>query len=340
MKDGCEARNCRWTIMNEGASNPGIISEDELNRLDDALGQYQSQVGHEGDIEVTLYDFRRAYRLSSAQVDRITRDCDRIGAALNRILRVYLSGTASAKFQNIDRMKSRQYLGVIPDSALMVAFTILPDLPAGLMHIDRPLLCAAFDMMMGGSGEDVATTGGSLTEIELSLLETFSEEILGAGRTAAKVLTALPEKTDEIYGSPMAVDILEEDSWVLCASFKMQIGSRRGTMTIGLPSATMQRLLGSPRRTASRHDDSATLSETVNRSAIPVRAVFASSSLPAREVASLQVGQVLELQVPAETSRRVELQIAGRKTLLGVPGVRNGIRAVQVVKAPETTDAR
>ncbi|MFP3905371.1 MAG: FliM/FliN family flagellar motor switch protein, partial [Armatimonadota bacterium] len=317
--------------MNEGPSDPGIISEDELHRLDDALGQYQSQVQHDGDIEVTLYDFRRAYRLSSAQVERIIRDCDRIGAALNRTLRVYLSGTAGAKFQNIDRMKARQYIGVIPDSAVMTAFTILPDLPAGLMHIDRPLLCAAFDMMLGGSGEDPEVIDGSLTEIELSLLEAFSEEILGAGRAAARVLTVLPEKIDDIYGSPMAVDLLEEDSWVLCASFKMQIGSRRGTMTLGLPSATMQRLLGSANRISDRRKDSESLTQRLNRSSIPVRAVFARSSISAREVASLKVGQVLRLQVPAEKSRTVKVQIAGRKTMCAVAGVRNGVRAVQVV---------
>lgn len=325
--------------MNEGSTDPGIISEDELHRLGDALGQYQSQVQHDGDIEVTLYDFRRAYRLSSAQVERIIKDCDRMGAALNRTLRLYLSGTAGVKFQNIDRMKSRQYLGVIPDSALMVTFTILPDLPAGLMHIDRPLLCAAFDMMLGGRGKDAEVIDGSLTEIELSLLQTFTGEILSAGRAAARVLTALPSEISEIYSSPMAVDALEEDSWVLCASFKMQIGSRRGTMTLGLPSATMQRLLGSSNRTVDGRADSEALTETVNRSSIPVRAVFARSSISARDIASLKVGQVLGLQVPADKGRTVELQIAGRKTIDAAPGVHNGLRAVQVVKATDATDA-
>lgn len=317
--------------MRDTISDTEIISPQELQKLDDAMGECTTGASEDDGVEVTLYDFRSAYRLSSTHVETITRDCDRIGSALNRTLSVYLSGTATTRFRSIDRMKARQYLTALPDSAVLASFTLLPDLPAGLIHLDRPLAFAAIEMMLGGCGEDSPVPGGSLSHIEVSLLKTLFEEIIGAAQTAAKVLTTLPDKVHEVYNSPVAVHTTEKDSWVLCASFQMQIGSRRGTATLQFPSVTLQRLLTPSGRRGANREQKADIAETVNESRVPVRAVLAEAQMSTRTVASLEEGQIISLQLPPEKAQTVQLKIAGETSVTARPGTKDGMVAVQIV---------
>jgi len=320
--------------MTAADDTPRIVSQDELDKLDATFREYTREAKGAGEVEVTLYDFRRAYRLSALQIEKITRDCDRIGAALNRTLKVYLNGSAEVVFRSVDRMRSHQYLGVIPDSALIASFSLVTELPAALMHMDRPLSYAAFDLMMGGRGQAAVICDGSPTHIEMNLFRLLCEEIMATARAAGRCIGCFPAKISEIYTSAVAVDVLEDDAWVLCASYQVQIGSRRGSITLGLPSATVQRLLApSDRHRMGEAESRQAVSSMLGASALPLAAVMVRTRLPVQEIGNLHVGQVINLLSTPGDGAAIELTIAGETKFVGIPGIQGGLRAVQIVAA-------
>lgn len=303
-----------------------IVSQEELEKLSATLDQYAA-TSSKTNVEVTLYDFRQAYRLSAAQVQIVVRDCERVAAALDRTLKVYLNGEVGLKLLSVDRMKSHQYLQMVPHDAALASFGQVAHLPKALVHIDRAAGYAVIDMMLGGRGTPDSTVRDDLTPLEVRLLRLFFKEFLATAQVAARSLS-IAREPQEIYLSPTAVDCLEEDVWVLCASYRIEVGACRGNVSMVFPSSTIQRCLADEDHVASEGAE-VSLSQVAG-APVSVRAVLSHAALPMGVVAKLKVGDTLKLQSFARNARKAEIEVAGLVKFLGLPGTSDGQMAVQL----------
>ncbi len=310
-----------------------VVSQKELETLRATLNEYIRQSDSD-DVEITLYDFRRAHRLSSTQVRQIERDCECIGSALNRTLRAYLDREVEVAFITVDRMTSRQYLRALPDDAVLASFSSIGDAPEVLIHLDRPLVCSALDMMLGGTGQAPDIPRRAMSQVEVQLFRSLIEEIITVVKMTAKCFEAAPVEMREIYLSPVAVDTVENEEWLVCASYRLRLGSQKGYMTFGLPSSTMHRLLthGDERQLTDEQAERAVLT-SVALCPVAVEAVLARSRLSLSQMSRLAVGDVINLHLSVGWAKSVEIVIAGEHKFIGVPGIRDGQLAVQIVEA-------
>jgi len=308
-----------------------IVSQQELDTLGATLDEHVRHNESAG-VEITLYDFRRAHRLSAAQVRQIENDCDCIGSALNRTLHAYLDGAVEVGFITVDRMSSRQYLCSLPDDAVLASFCSLADGPEMLIHLDRPLVWSALDMMLGGTGQEPDIPERAMSQVEVQLFRSLIEEIITVAKMTAKCLKTAPVEIREVYLSPIAVDTVENDEWLVCASYRLRFGSHEGYMTLGLPSSSMHRLL--------THGDESNLSDdeagkavltSVALCPVGVRAVVARSRLSLGQMSRLAIGDVIDLHLPPSQAKSVEIVIGGKQKFTAIPGVQDGQSAVRIV---------
>ncbi len=314
---------------NESSGN--VVSQKELNTLSATLDEYIRQKDN-GDVEITLYDFRRAHRLSNAQVRQIERDCKRIGSVLNRTLRAYLDRVVEVGFITVDRMTSRQYLRALPEDAVLASLCSPGNASEVLIHLDRPLVCSALDMMLGGTGQEPDIPRRAMSQMEVHLFRSLIEEIITVAKMAANWFERVPVEIGEIYLSPITVDVVENEEWLVCASYGLRLGSHKGYMTFGLPSSTMHRLLtrGDERQLTDEEAERAVLT-SVGLCPVGVRAVLARSRLSLRHMSRLAVGDVINLHLPAGRAKSVEIVIGGKQKFTAIPGVHDGQLAVRIV---------
>ncbi len=310
-----------------------VVSQRELETLHATLNEYLSQSDRD-DVEITLYDFRRAHRLSSTQVRQIERDCEAVGSALNRTLRAYLDRVVEVSFVAVDRMTSRQYLRALPEDAALASFGSPGDAAEALVHLDRPLVSSALDMMLGGTGQEANTPRRAMSQVEVQLFRSLVEEIITVMKLTAKCFEAAPVEMKEVYLSPVAVAGDANEEWLVCASYRLRLGSHKGYMTFGLPSSTMHRLLtrGEKQQLTAEEGERAVLT-SVAPCLVGVRAVIARSRLSLSQMSRLAVGDVIELHSARSRAKWVEIVIAGEHKFIGVPGIHDGQLAVQITKA-------
>jgi flagellar motor switch protein FliM len=207
----------------------------------------------------------------------------------------------------------------------------------GVIDLGTDFAFHLVDRLFGGPG-DPLPLHRALTSIERTVVQGVAERSLTVLRDAWQDQLPMAPEVTGFESSPDMLQITSRVDNVLVANLEVHSGSFRGFLTICLPMGSLEPFLqekAAARQPAGRGDSDqaaarASLEASLLQAQLTLSARFPQFRLTAREVAGLQVGQVVQTGQPLDTL--VEMHVNGRLRYLGALGQRRrrvGLRIVQ-----------
>jgi flagellar motor switch protein FliM len=199
-----------------------------------------------------------------------------------------------------------------------------------VLELNPSLVFPIIEILLGGSGKQSPKLNREVTEIELKLLESLFRIILqdlqGAWRSVANIAFAI----ESIETETQALRILAPQEAVVAIGIEIRIGETSGMMNLAIPSIVVKMMRQKfDRHWSIRKLDSdplrrAQILQRIRHSPLCVDAVLTGASLSVRELASLEVGDVVALPQPVRTP--ITLRVNGvpkyQGRLIGIDGKR------------------
>lgn len=288
--------------------------------------------------EITgTYDFRRPTTFAREHVRSLAVAHEvfvrRFASALNSALRTVVQ----MEPVSVEQMSYDDYIRSMPNPTVLTTLTLAPLPAAVVLEMNVQLALVLVDRMLGGQGLPMAPRRP--TEIETHLLHELVATGLPAFAETLKPLADVEPEVADVDYNPQLVQVVSPSEVVLLLTYRVAIaqGTRsEGLLSICYPYSTLGPALNQlssnlwldpnvPSSATGLHEPlRAELPE------MPVRLTVEapSVSVPARDVAGLQAGDVLRLGHPAD--RALLGRVGGADVVAGHLGRRGRRLAFQV----------
>jgi flagellar motor switch protein FliM len=223
----------------------------------------------------------------------------------------------------------------LPNPTHLSLFKVEPLTGVGILDINPRLALTIADRLLGGRGHSVKAER-YLTEIEIALIEDviliLLEEWCGQWKTEQELRPLIIGHENNgrfLQTSP-------KDAIVLALALEVNFGDCSEQIQIGVPYYTIEPVV--KKMQARRQKDTAVAQTTkraewqasYDRITVPVRAEWQAFELSVREIASLRVGDVIEMQPTVCSDTRVLLN--GTPKFVGTVGLDSDRVAVQLTR--------
>lgn len=261
----------------------------------------------------TAYDFRRPTTFAREHVRSLAVAHEvfvrRFASGLNGALRTVVQ----MEPVSVEQMSYDDYIRSMPNPTVLTTVGLAPLPAAAVLEMNVQLALVLVDRMLGGQGLPVAPRRP--TEVETHLLHELVGNGLEAFRETFKPLADVTPSVGHVDYNPQLVQVVAPSEVVLLLTYRVTIaqGARaEGLLTICYPYSTLGPALGQlasslwldPALPAASGTAGAPLRDKVP--AVPLRLAVQADSIrvPAREMAALQPGHVLQLDHRADEPLR------------------------------------
>ncbi len=281
---------------------------------------------------VRPYDFRTGSELSREELSQLRMSCERLAAALSRIINAYLETDAHFEVAMVEASSLEQHLAEIAECSARGLVQFTPALAEALWQIDGELLGPIIGRMLGGPPEPIDRP---LTVLEAALVRRFIEEMVQIwANTWDRLRRRRPQVTEVLTQSAQVQGKLR-DCETVTVEIATQIAGTEAAMRIVLPVDTAQRLVGEPgRRDEQRQVDRKRLERTGERIVVPVTVILHQGRIPLSEAMKLRTGDVIPLGKPVDSPMVVAVR--GRPKFLAETGATRGRLAARLIGPCDT----
>ena len=286
--------------------------------------------------KVESYDFRHPAFLSELELRRLRLLQEDFIRYLSARLSLFLRMEFGIKMARLSTMTYGKFTDALPSPTHICLFKTEPLLGVGVLDLNPRLALTITDRLLGGRGHSVKAER-YLTEIEVGLLEDVILIILEEWCNQWK---AEQELNPLILGHENNGRFLQtspKDAIVLVLGLEVNFGDCAEQVQIGIPYYTIEPLV--KKMQARRQKDSAyatlekqqaSWSGSYGHIGVPVTAEWTGFEVPLREIASLRVGDVLEM--PNSILQQTRVLLNGAPKFAGVVGLDGETVAVQITR--------
>jgi flagellar motor switch protein FliM len=286
-------------------------------------------------LRVEPYDFRNPAFLSEIELRHLRllhEDFVRyLGARLSLFLRMEF-GLKMAKLTTLAYAKFTEQL---PSPTHLCLFKAEPLTGVGIVDLSPRLALTVADRLLGGRGHSVKADR-YLTEIEVTLVEDIVRLILEewcgqwkSERDLHPVIIGHENNGRFLQTSP-------KDAIVLALTLEANFGDCAEQIQLGVPYYTIEPLVKTMQARRQKDADVAAVErqaawqKSYDQITMPVRAQWEALELTVRELASLRVGDVVEL--PAGLMEQTQVLLNGAPKFIGTIGLDADRIAVQLTR--------
>jgi flagellar motor switch protein FliM len=287
------------------------------------------------DFKVEAYDFRNPVFLSEIELRRLRILHEDFIRYLSARLSLFLRMELGLKMAKLTTATYAKFTEALPSPTHLCLFKVEPLLGVGILDINPRLALTIADRLLGGRGHSVKAER-YLTEIEVALLEDIIQIILEewCGQWKGE-----QELHGLIIGHEYNGRFLQtspKDAIMLALTLEVNFGDCSEQIQIGVPYYTIEPLV--KKMQARRQKDSTVTPVEKNpawqasydRITVPVRAEWQAFQLSLREIASLRVGDVLEM--PASHLQETAVLLNGTPKFTGTVGLDTDRVAVKLTR--------
>ena len=286
---------------------------------------------------VQPYDFRQPAFLAAAELRKLRLRHEEFTRSLAARLSMYLRlefGLQMAKLQTITYKK---FIEGLPNPTHITLFKVEPMRGICILDIPPQLGVTMVDRLLGGQAHSV-TLGRDLSEIEVALLDQVVQIILGEWCNQWLSLQDLHPALIGHESNGRFLQTAAHDTVLLALAMEVHLGDCQETMQLGFPYYTLVplvRQLNVEMETSGREPQqpvaaSLRWNPQLDAAQVPLTAEWEGLQLTAREIAHLQVGQVLQLDHLC--LGRVQVRLAKRPKFVGRLGTQGNRWAVELTQ--------
>lgn len=248
------------------------------------------------------YDFRQSAFISAAELRRLRLQHEDFVRSLAAQLSIHLRLDFSLQLNRLQTLPFRQFTSGLANPTHLSLFKIEPLRGIGVLEFQPRLALAVADRLLGGPGIPL-NPDRELSEIEVALLDQVVELIL---REWCDQWARFAELTPALIGHETAGAYLHtspDDAVICLVSLEGRIADNAGAVQLAFPFTTLEGLIRHLRQAVEAETHEAARRPTAEFKWNPLfddvplalTAELSSVELSARQVARLQVGDVLEL---------------------------------------------
>ena len=262
---------------------------------------------------------------------------------LSTVLATTLRAGASSAFGKVEQLTYDEYIRSLPNPSYMVILSLNPLPGAALLQFPLPIVFAAIDRLLGGTGDSVSPKR-PLTEIESNLMRSVIDRTLRELEYAYETLVRVEAEIIQQEFNPQFAQIAAPSDMAMVVSFDTRIGEKHGNATICIPFSTMQPVLESLASQSLLQDHRGQdpvlwqqqLERALTRVTIETCVRFDAVELSSSEIVGLQVGDIIPLDHSIEQPVTISVDdVTCNKAVTGRRGKR---LACLVIDAAEEQD--
>jgi flagellar motor switch protein FliM len=331
---------------NPTSAAPDFLDQSEIDKLlaqtidSRSAGQLLiREDGHRGasavPMKVEPYDFRNPAFLSEVELRRLRLLHEDFIRYLSARLSLYMRMEFGLKMAKLTTVTYSKFTENLPNPTHLSMFKVEPLVGVGILDINPRLALTIADRLLGGRGHSVKAER-YLTEIEVALIEDVILIILEEWCGQWKMEQELRPVIIGQENNGRFLQTSPKDAIVLALCLEASFGDCSEQIQIGVPYYTIEpvvKKMQSRRQkdTAISHTEkTASWQSSYDRISVPVRAEWQALELSLREVASLRIGDVIEMPHTIFSDTRILLN--GTPKFVGTVGLDTDHVAVQLTR--------
>jgi flagellar motor switch protein FliM len=279
------------------------------------------------------YDFRNPVFLAEAELRRIRQLQEDFVRYLSARLSLHLRMDVGLQMTGLTTTTYAKFTEALGNPSHISLFKIEPLVGVGVLDFSPRLALTIADRLLGGRGQAIKADR-ALTEIEVALIEDVILVILEEWGNQWKFQQAL---RPQVIGNETSARFLQSsppDAIILALTLECTFGECTEKLQRGLPYYTVDPLV---KELQARRQKEAAVTPAAkriewhasyDRVTVPVRAEWNAFEITLREVSTLRVGDVIEMQASICAETRVLLN--GTPKFTGTVGLDNDHVAIQL----------
>lgn len=287
------------------------------------------------------YDFNSPKKFTKDKMKLLKGIYDNYGRLAASRLNGILRTTCEMEVLSVEEQRYFEFSNVLNENDVMMMLGLkLPDNsknPPMMIHISQKLMVNMIDRMLGGIGDDDDIDSSyTYTEIETALYQKVMKYLLDITKDAWTnyiKITLGDQRLEENPGLFQEIS-LNEPVAIILMNVKMQ--DIDGRITICIPGNLLMNIftiIDKRKHIEGAYDDRIANSRELimsrlNKSTMEVRAQLAEAELSLKEVCSLKVGDVIDLNKPKDSD--VVLYVEEQPWFKGKLGAHNKNAAVKI----------
>jgi flagellar motor switch protein FliM len=336
----------------------GLLSQDEvdslLSMLNPSAEEEESAADDlplTGSLEVAgevvrRYDFHQPDRFSKEHLRTLRMIHENMARRLALQLSTKMRTSVDVILSFIDTGPYGTFIQQISAAPSAMHLISVKPLPGRvLIQYDNRLADMLVDRLLGGSGKPGRSMDRELTELEMELLSSTTNDAINAIIDAWEGTILLTPKLEEKLTNPFFVQVALPSDTCAWISFEIAIGGSSAAMNLCIPASVLKPVTpklspqawisGSGQQTD--EEDLLVVRKHVRRHLdalyLELTAILPGSELTLSELMSLQVGDVIPLN--RHISEEVILTMQDREKLSGNLGTHRGKIAVEITELIE-----
>jgi flagellar motor switch protein FliM len=288
-----------------------------------------------GGPKIEPYDFRNPAFLSEAELRRLRLLHEDFIRYLSARLSLYLRMEFGLKMAKLTTVTYSKFTDSLPNPTHLSLFKVDPMVGVGILDINPRLALTIADRLLGGRGHSVKAER-YLTEIEIALIEDVILILLEEWCAQWKGEQELHPLIIGHENNGRFLQTSPRDAIMLAMALECNFGDCSEQIQIGVPYYTIEPVV--KKMQARRQKDTA-VTQTAKRAEwhssyagikLPVHAEWQAIELTLREVASLRVGDVIEMKPSVCADTRILLN--GTPKFSGTVGLDTDRVAIQITR--------
>lgn len=320
-----------------------ILSQNEIDSLLAALssGEVDAEEMKSGnEKQVKDYDFARPAKFSKEHLRTLEIIFEHYGRLLSTNLPGYLRKNIQVEVANAEAVTYQEFSNALSNPVILGIANFSPMKGNILLEIGTNLGYAMIDRMLGGEGHPLDKSR-EFSEIELTIIEKILGVCIKLMREPwANVLDINPF-LERIETNSQFAQIISPSEMTALVTLNISVGEIGGMMNICIPYMAVEDIIErlstkywyASLQDADDNDYEEAIESLIKRAQIPITAMLGKTELSVQEFASLQVGDIIRLDVDVEEELNVYVGNIKKFTALpGSSGEKYAVRVTSVLR--------
>lgn len=261
-----------------------------------------------------------------------------ISSRLNGLLRI----NSEVEVINVEEQRYYEFSNALNDNdVLTIINASLPDDSENdpiIMHITTQLMLSMIDRRMGSSESDVENVSldYSYTDLELSLYNNIVQYIIRSMKDGWANYLDIDFEMQKIEINPSLMQNISPDETIVIIVMDVSFSDIKGQINICLPVNLLEtifavfdkRMMAAGKGSNKDEESPEEIMSSIKSSALEITAQLGKAQVFLRDIYSLHVGDVINLNKPKDSE--ISLYIGGKPWFKGKLGVQNKNMAIKI----------
>lgn len=295
-------------------------------------------------VNVKVYDFKKALRLSMDQVRVLTRIHENFAYQLASFISSELRSFVQVEVTTVEQMLYEEFINQLPNTTILSVFESGEQGIRIAMDINPEMAFVMIDRLLGGKGTVEEWGRSALTPIEANVLKRLLEGVAKILQKAWNDIMVLPLKYLNMETNPQFLQLGIPTETVIVITFQLTVGKMEETMHLCIPYILLEPFI--PKLSShnwyghgnwvKNKEESEFLQGRIEHLIVPVITELGRATITMEDILGLNENDVIQLNQLVDEP--LQIRVNEELKFLAHPGTKKSRVAVKIEHLIEGVD--